>query len=172
MGLLQVNNTDLKNIHFYNNTLIQHQGSLNEGILWIIFTAKSSGMEGGELVPGTVYLTNNLYVLDGVTPWGQLIDPAFVTNNNIVVSYSDPEDADYVDLGFANIAGTDALDFDLVTAQSPAVDAGFDIAGNTRDFFNRTRPIGSAPDIGALEFDSAQVECIPRFPAVSIQPLN
>jgi hypothetical protein len=172
MGLLQVNNTDLENIHFYNNTLIQHQGSLNEGILWIIFTAESSGMEGGELVPGTVYLTNNLYVLDGVIPWGQLIDPAFVTNNNIVLSYSGPEDADYVDLGFANIAGTDAWDFNLVTAESPAVDAGSDIAGNTLDFFNRTRPIGSAPDIGALEFDSAQVECIPRFPAVSIQPLN
>ena len=33
MGLLQVNNTDLENIHFHNNTLIQRPGSLNEGIL-------------------------------------------------------------------------------------------------------------------------------------------
>ena len=129
-------------------------------------------MEGGELVPGTVYLINNLFVLDGVTPLGQLTDPAFVTDNNIVVSYSGPEDADYVDLGFADITGTGASDFDLVTAESPAVNAGSDIAGNTLDFFNRTRPIGSTPDIGALEFDSAQAECIPRFPADSIQPLN
>lgn len=165
MGLLQVNNTDLENIHFYNNTLIQHQGSLNEGILWIIFTAESSGMEGGELVPGTVYLINNLFVLDGVTPLGQLTDPAFVTDNNIVVSYSGPEDADYVDLGFADITGTSASDFDLVNADSPAVDAGADIVGNTLDYFNRERPSGIAPDIGAMEFGSAQTECIPRFPA-------
>ncbi len=91
MGLLQVNNTDLENIHFYNNTLVQHAGSLNDGILWIIFTAESSGMTGGYLVPGTVHLTNNLFALDGVTSWFQLIDPAFVTVNNIVVSYSDSE---------------------------------------------------------------------------------
>jgi hypothetical protein len=163
MGLLQVNNTDLENIHFYNNTLIQHKGSINEGILWIIFTAVSSGMKGGRLVPGTVYLTNNLYVLDGVTPWGRLIDPAFVTNNNIVVSYSGPEDVNYVDLGFADITGTYASDFDLVNADSPAVDAGADIVGNILDYFNRKRPNGTAPDIGAMEFGSAQTECIPRF---------
>jgi hypothetical protein len=48
-----------------------------------------------------------------------------------------------------------------------AVDAGADIAGNALDFFNRMRPNGSAPDIGALEFGSTQSECIPRFPAVS-----
>jgi hypothetical protein len=116
MGLLQVNNTDLENIHFYNNTLIQHRGSLNQGILWIIFTAESSGMEGGDLEPGTVHLTNNLYVLDGVTPSrDQLIDPAFDTNNNLVVSYSGPGDPKYVDLGFARIEGTAAQDFDLWT---------------------------------------------------------
>jgi hypothetical protein len=167
MGLLQVNNTDLENIHFYNNTLIQHAGSLNAGILWIIFTATSSGMEGGMLVPGTVHLTNNLYVLDGVTSWFPLIDPAFVTNNNMLASYWGPQDPNYVDLGFANIAGTTASDFDLVNAVSPAVDAGADMAGNTLDYFNRARPNGSAPDIGALEFGSYQTKCIPRFPTVS-----
>ena len=165
MGLLQVNNTDLENIHFYNNTLIQRPGSLNAGILWIIFTATSSGMEGGRLVAGTVHLTNNLYVLHGVTSWFRLIDPAFVTRNNLLVSYSGPEDPGYVDLGFANIAGKAAWDFNLVKADSPAVDAGADIADNMLDYFNRERPHGSAPDIGAMEFDSPQVECIPRFPA-------
>jgi hypothetical protein len=81
-----VNNANLENIDFYNNTLIQRPGSLNAGILWIIVTATSSGMKGGELVPGTVRPTNNLYVLDGVTGWLRLIDPAFDTQNNILVS--------------------------------------------------------------------------------------
>jgi hypothetical protein len=169
MGLLQVNNTDLENIHFYNNTLIQHPGSLNAGILWIIFTATSSGMEGGRLVPGTVHLTNNLYVLDGVANWYRLfnpafdMDPAFGIQNNIVASYSGPQDPQYVDLGFANIAGNAESDFILVKAGSPAVDAGADIAGNKLDFFNRARPNGSAPDIGALEYGAYQTQCIPRF---------
>jgi hypothetical protein len=122
-------------------------------------------MEGGRLVAGTVHLTNNLYVLHGVTSWFRLIDPAFVTRNNLLVSYSGPEDPGYVDLGFANIAGKAAWDFNLVKADSPAVDAGADIADNMLDYFNRERPHGSAPDIGAMEFDSPQVECIPRFPA-------
>jgi hypothetical protein len=56
------------------------------------------------------------------------------------------------------------LDFDLVNADSPAVDAGADIAGNTLDYFNRARPEGSAPDIGAMEFGAAQTECIPPSP--------
>jgi hypothetical protein len=168
MGLLQVNNTDLENIHFYNNTLIQRPGSLNEGILWIIFTAESSGMEGGELIPGTVHLTNNLYVLHGIyRPRNFLIDDAFDEHSEIFASYSGPEDANYVDLGFANIEGNAPQDFDLVEAGSPAVDAGADISGNALDYFNRLRPFGNAPDIGAMEFGSAQIECIPRFPAVS-----
>jgi hypothetical protein len=169
MGLLQVNNTNLENVHFYNNTLIQHPGSHNSGYLWIIFTSTSSGMQGGELVPGTVFLTNNLYVLDGVAPsWYQLINPAFVTRNNLVIQYTSHQDPSYIDLGFANIAGTTASDFTLVKANSMAVDAGAQIDDNTLDFFNRTRPRGSAPDIGALEFGSTQVECVPRFPAPTI----
>jgi hypothetical protein len=169
MGLLQVNNTNLENIHFYNNTLIQHPGSLNAGILWIIFTATSSGVSGGDLVPGTVHLTNNLYVLDGVTSWFRLIDPAFDTKNNIVVSYRGHEDPNYVDLGFANITGNAASDFSLVKINSPAVDAGADIDDNMLDFYNRARPTGIAPDIGAMEFGSAQIACIPRFPAPSVR---
>jgi hypothetical protein len=168
MGLLQVNNTDLDNIHFYNNTLIQRPGSLNAGILWIIFTATSSGMSGGSLVPGTVHLTNNLFVLDGITSWYQLINPAFVTRNNLLVSYSSPTDPRYVDLGFADIAGNNASDFMLVKPNSPAVDGGAYIDGDTMDFFNRGRLSGRAPDVGALEFGSTQMECIPRFPAPSV----
>lgn len=163
MGLLQVNNTDLDNIRFYNNTLIQRKGSINAGYLWIIFTAVSSGMQGGKLVPGTVFLSNNLFVLDGVKSWGRLIDPAFVTNNNILVSYTGPEDPNYVDLGFADVTGIWASDFDIVNANSPVVDAGIDIVGNTLDYFNRQRPNGKATDIGAMEYGSTQTECLPRF---------
>jgi hypothetical protein len=163
MALLQVNNTDLQNINFYNNTLVQHKGSLNEGILWIIFTDVSSGMQGGALVPGTVPLTNNLYVLDGIPTYWSLIDPAFDTKNNILASYSGTQDYKYVNLGFANIAGNSPSDFDLVKAGSPAVDAGADIASNQLDYFNRARPNGKMPDIGAMEFGARQTECLPRF---------
>jgi hypothetical protein len=91
------------------------------------------------------------------------MDPAFDTENNIVASYTGPQDPRYIDLGFANIAGTAASDFNLVKAGSPAVDAGASIAGNTLDYFNRARPNGGALDIGALEFGSYQTKCIPRF---------
>jgi len=96
-----------------------------------------------------------------------LIHSAFDELNDIFASYTGPEDPNYMDLGFANIDGNTPQDFDLVNAGSPAVDAGADIADNTLDYFNRTRPIGSAPDIGALEFGSAQIVCIPRFPVQS-----
>lgn len=169
MALLQVNNINLENVHFYNNTLIQRPDSLNAGILWIIFTATSSGMEGGDLLPGTVHLTNNLFVLHrlGYRPRNWLIDDAFDEHNDIYTSYSAPGDSYYIDLGFANIEGNTPLDFDLVNADSPAVDAGAHIDGNTRDYFNRERSYGGSPDIGAMEFGSAQVECLPRFPAPS-----
>ncbi|MDM7996693.1 MAG: right-handed parallel beta-helix repeat-containing protein [Acidobacteriota bacterium] len=184
MGLLQVNNINLENIHFYNNTLIQRPGSLNAGLLWVIFTSTSSGMQGGALMPGTVRLTNNLFVLHGVKPWSWpsnygwpsnsmaasvLIDDAFVTQNNIVLSYPDINSPNYVDLGFANISGIAPSDFDLVNSDSPAVDTGADINANALDYFNRARPAGSAPDIGAMEYGSTQLECLPRYPAPSIR---
>jgi hypothetical protein len=170
MGLLQVNNTNLENVHFYNNTLIQHPGSLNAGYLWVIFTATSSGMEGGQLEPGTVFLTNNLIVQDGIPVnwYQQQLNAPFVWKNNLVVNYTSHNDPGYIDLGFANIAGTNASDFNLVKPNSRAVDSGAEIADNTLDFFNRSRFRGAAPDIGALESSSVQVECIPRFPAPSI----
>jgi hypothetical protein len=55
-----------------------------------------------------------------------------------------------------------------VNPDSPAADAGADISGNTLDYFNRARPNGNAPDIGALEFGSIQTECMPRFPSGSL----
>jgi hypothetical protein len=91
-------------------------------------------MEGGTLVPGTVHLTNNLYALHNIfriRNW--LLDNAFDEHNDIFASYSGPEDPNYADLGFANILGTTPEDFDLMSADSPAVDTGADIPGNTLD---------------------------------------
>jgi hypothetical protein len=159
MGLLQVNNTDLRNIRFYNNTLVQRANSTSAGLLWIIFTDTSSGMTGGELLPDTVFLTNNLFVFDGVTTFGDLIDPAFAQTTNLVISTSQQ------DPGFVDISGDTAPDFDL-TSSSPAINTGTLLPDNTLDYL--TRPIpdpdGSA-DIGAFEFGSTQGACLPpRLP--------
>jgi hypothetical protein len=153
MGLLQVNNTILQNVQFYNNTLIQRPGTINEGMLWSIFTATSSGFTGGEVERDTVFLTNNLFVLDRVNPDPQFqIHENFNSQNNIVRTYTSTADANYNDLGFSNIAGTEADDFDLTNAGSPAVDAGIMILDNELDFFDRSRPNGNGPDIGAFEY--------------------
>lgn len=153
MGLLQVNNTILRNVQFYNNTLIQRPGSVNEGMLWSIFTATSSGFTGGVVDRDTVFLTNNLFVLDRVTPDPQFqIHENFNSQNNIVRTYSGTGDADYNDLGFANIAGNEAGDFDLTRQGSPAVDTGVMHLDNQFDYFDRTRPNGGGPDIGAFEY--------------------
>jgi hypothetical protein len=153
MGLLQVNNTILRNVQFYNNTLIQHPGTLNEGMLWSIFTATSSGFTGGEVERDTVFLTNNVFVLDRVNPDPQFqIHENFNAQHNIVRTYSSTADAGYNDIGFANIAGTGARDFDLTDSGSPAVDAGIMLLDNGLDFFDRSRPNGNGPDIGAFEY--------------------
>jgi MYXO-CTERM domain-containing protein len=150
MGLLQVNNTDLSNIEFYNNTLVQRQDSPNAGLLWIIFTDTSSGMTGGELVPGTVSLINNLFVFDGVTTWGDPIDAAFDQTTNLIINTADQ------DPGFLNLSGTSATDFDL-TASSPAIDVGTLIANNTLDYLNRAVPDPSGlTDIGAFEYGATE----------------
>lgn len=161
MGLLQVNNTDLENIQFYNNTLVQHAGSLNEGLLWIIFTDTSSGFTGGELVADTVFLKNNLFVLDGVYPAPELIHENFNTSNNIVRVYSSQNVSNYNDLGFANITGVTAADFELVDPQSDAVDTGLLISDSPLDYFNRSRTVGRSTDIGALEHGASQEQCLP-----------
>ncbi len=153
MGLMQVNNTNFRNIQFNNNTLIQRPGTRNPGMLWSVFTATSSGMTGGDVVPGTMFLTNNLYVLDGVQirePFG--IHPNMDQKNNIVRIYGSRTASDYNDLGFANIAGTAAEDFDIIKITSPAVDKGVAVGTMALDFLDRSRPNGSAPDIGAFEY--------------------
>jgi hypothetical protein len=152
MGLLQVNNTKLKNLRFFNNTLIQHKGSINEGMLWNIYTSMSSGFTGGYLEKDTVFLLNNLFIFDGVTPVQTPIHPNFNSINNIVRVYKSPADTSYNDVGFANISGINPVDFDLINPESPAVNKGSVIAGNVLDYSNRARPNGNGPDIGAFEY--------------------
>jgi hypothetical protein len=155
MGFLQVNNTDFENVHYYNNTSVQRKDSMNAGQLWIIYTGPSSGWTGGELLPNTVFLTNNFFVFDDVTPFPNLIDENFNQTTNLVLETSKQEP------GLVNIGGSTPSDFDLIEG-SPAIDKGTAIEGNILDFMNRTIPDPSgATDIGAYEFDSVQETCLP-----------
>ena len=153
LSLLQVNNTDLVNIKWENNTIVQHAGSVNSGIMAIVFTATSSGMSGGALMPNTVFWTNNLWVFDGVNQMQP--DKNFVQTTNLITK-TDP--------GFANLKGQAAADYDLV-AGSQAIDKGTLLADITLDFLNRTVPDSASgkPDIGAFEYNSTQVSTPPIY---------
>ena len=115
--LLQVNNTNLSNIQWNNNTVVQHSGSTNAGMLTTIFTGTSSGTSGGELAVGAVSLTNNLIIFDGVRVFGAAIHENITQTTNLVV------DTASQDPGVVNVKGTTAEDYDL-TSSSPAVNAG------------------------------------------------
>jgi hypothetical protein len=58
LHLLQVAITDIHNFKWENNTLVQHKGSLNAGILMVVYTAMASGMTGGQLYEDSIYWTN------------------------------------------------------------------------------------------------------------------
>jgi MYXO-CTERM domain-containing protein len=154
LSLLQVSNTDLKNIKWENNTIVQHKGSVNAGIMAVVYTACSSGMCGGSLQPNTVFWTNNLWVFDGVTQLSP--DSNFVQTTNLITK-TDP--------GFINLKGTTAADYDLI-AGSAAIDNGTVLADITLDFLNRTSPDSASgkQDIGAFEYNSTQVSPPPTYP--------
>ncbi len=150
LHLLQVANTDMHNLRWYNNTLVQHKGSINAGILMVVYTAVASGMSGGQLYEDSIYWTNNLFVADGVTFMNP--DSMVVQTSNLII-----KDASKQDPGFVNLKGTNATDYDLV-ATSPAVNAGTLLPSITLDFLNRKVPDPSGkPDIGAFEADSTVV---------------
>jgi MYXO-CTERM domain-containing protein len=145
LSLLQVSNTDLKNIKWENNTIVQHKGSVNAGIMAIVYTACSSGMCGGSLLPNTVFWTNNLWVFDGVTQLQP--DKNFVQVTNLITK-TDP--------GFVNLKGMTATDYDL-TAGSAAIDQGTLLSEITLDFLNRKVPdSGGRADVGAFEYNAGQ----------------
>lgn len=163
MGFLQVNNTDFANIHYYNNTNVQRADSPGAGNLWILYAGAPSDPTVGELLPGTVFLTNNLFVFDDVTVSGDPIDPNFEQTDNLVIYTADENP------GFINIDGNSETDFDL-TAESPAVNAGTVVAGNNLDFINRivADPSG-LPDVGAFEHGSSRLGCIPSRSPVKVK---
>jgi MYXO-CTERM domain-containing protein len=145
--LLQVNNTEMSNVTFTNNTVVQRSGSLNSGMVVTVFDGYSSGTEGGTLDPGEVSMTNNLIVFDGVTSFGDVIDPAIAQVNNLILNTSSQSP------GLVNLAGSTAEDFDLVEG-SPAIDAG-EVTTYALDYLNRTVPDTSGVfDVGAFEYGS------------------
>jgi MYXO-CTERM domain-containing protein len=148
LHLLQVANTDMHNIRWTNNTLVQHKGSLNAGILMVVYTAVASGMSGGQLYDDSIYWTNNYFVADGVN--FQNPDSRVIQTSNIII-----KDASKQDPGFVNLQGTNATDYDLVQT-SPAVNAGTVVPAYTIDFLNRTTPdpTSGQTDVGAFEYDS------------------
>lgn len=148
--LLQVNNTEMSNVRFENNTVVQHTGSYNAGMVVTVFDGFSSGTTGGTLDPGEVTTTNNLIILDGVTSFGDVIASAITQTTNLVINTSSQ------DPGVVNLAGTAAADFDLLET-SPARDQGTVLAGRTQDFLNRGVPDSSGvTDIGAFEYGGTE----------------
>ncbi len=146
--LLQVNNTEMSNVTFTNNTVVQRSGSYNSGMVVTVFDGFSSGTEGGTLDPGEVSMTNNLVILDGVTSFGDVIDPAIAQAGNLIINTSSQNP------GVVNLAGTTAEEFDLVEG-SPAIDVG-QVTSYALDYLNRTTPDPSGlPDVGAFEYGSS-----------------
>jgi len=142
--LLQVNNTEMSNVSFTNNTVVQRPDSYNTGMVVTVFDGYSSGTEGGTLDPGEVSMTNNLIIFDGVTSYGDVIDPAITQATNLIINTSDESP------GFFNLAGTAAADFDLMEG-SPAIDVGTATSYGV-DFLDRTVPANGVTDVGAFEF--------------------
>lgn len=155
--LLQVNNTEMSNIRFENNTVVQHPDSYNAGMVTTIFDGFSSGTSGGSLDPGEVLMTNNLIILDGVTSFGDVIASAITQSSNLVINTANQEP------GVVNVAGTAAADFDLI-AGSPAIDAG-EPTSHVLDFLNRQVPAASGvPDVGAFEYGATTDTERPEVP--------
>ena len=92
-------------------------------------------------------------------PSSELLPENFETESVLLAQTADQG---YEDLGFADISGTAALDFDLVNPNSPAVNAGTDISEGGLDYLNRVRIVVGGTDIGAFEHGATQIECIPR----------
>jgi hypothetical protein len=142
--LLQVNNTEMSNVTFTNNTVIQRPDSYNTGMVVTVFDGYSSGTEGGTLDPGEVSMSNNLIIFDGVTSFGDVIDPAITQATNLIINTSDQ------DPGLFDLTGMTAASFDLVEG-SPAIDVGSATSYGT-DFLDRAVPANGTTDVGAFEF--------------------
>jgi hypothetical protein len=159
MGFVEVGYTSIDDLRFYNNTMVQHQATAEAGYVWMVKPALFDGIGPMTLSPGSVSLTNELYILDNV---GFKNNPPInvdIVQNNVLLSQ--PGTVGYQDTGVANLGGVAPWDFDLVRPGGAAVDGGTDIPSGDLDFFNRTRKVGTAVDIGAFEYGAGQEQCIP-----------
>ena len=93
----------------------------------------------------TVFLTNDLFVLDGfgAQDYVAVLDENLNLQNTLTIK------SPGASAGFVNVAGSTPADFDLV-AGSPAIDQG-STTTHPLDVLNRVAPFGSARDIGAFE---------------------
>jgi MYXO-CTERM domain-containing protein len=173
ISLLQVNNTKLINVRWENNTIVHHDMgttttadgtkiNLNDfgssAIQAIAFNSTSSGVTGGgEISPGDIYWTNNLWYFDPkVKPYNQ-IDVSHRGSDALLANITVTGDVLVTtDPGFKDITSkSDPAAYDLV-AGSIAIDKGTSddsiVKFVTLDFLGRARPAGSAYDLGAFEF--------------------
>jgi hypothetical protein len=116
------------------------------------------GTEGGGLNEGTIYLLNNIFWNPGDAPEMYGATETLFASNNLIRGdyYGD----DHVS---ANPAFTDTLAFNLSTG-SPAISAGATlktmngivVAAPSKDIYSnpRPQPVGSFPDLGAVESPS------------------
>ena len=113
--LLQVNNTNLSNVRWENNTVVHHKAeAINPGMLVTVFTGTSSGVSGGSLQKDTVFLTNDLFILDGFGAQ----DYVAALDENLNLQNTQTIKSPGTSAGVVNVAGTTPADFDLVCRQS------------------------------------------------------
>jgi MYXO-CTERM domain-containing protein len=173
ISLLQVNNTKLTNVRWENNTIVHHDvGSttaadgtkvnLNDfgssSIQAIAFNATSSGVTGGgEISPGDIYWTNNLWYFDPKVKPYNLIDVTHRGSDTLLANITVAGDVVVTtDPGFKDITSkSDPAAYDLVVG-SIAIDKGVTDTSITQfvttDFLGRARPAGGVYDLGAFEF--------------------
>ena len=179
ISLLQINNTKLTNVRWENNTIVHHflstvtdasgtaidMNDFASSYLQVIaFNNTSSGVAGGgELSQGDVYWTNNLWYFDPQI-FKKLpsagVDATHASTDQFVKNIVITGDKFFTsDPGFVDIASTtDPRAYDLKPG-SAAIDQGVsdsNIAADVpTDFADRARPVGTAYDLGAFEFQNS-----------------
>jgi hypothetical protein len=178
ISLLQINNTKLTNVRWENNTIVHHDRGTTTGaddstinlndfgssaIQALAFNDTSSGVTGGgEIATGDIYWTNNLWYFDPKVKPYNLQDSTHLSSDQFLKNITVTGDVLVTsDPGFRDIASTtDPTAYDLVKGSS-AIDKGVTDTSIstyvTTDFSGRTRPVGTAYDLGAFEYtgDSA-----------------
>jgi hypothetical protein len=176
ISLLQINNTKLTNVRWENNTIVHHflptvtdaaGTSINMNdfassyIQVIAFNSTSSGVTGGgELSPGDVYWTNNLWYIDPAITNFSPTDATHTSTDQFVKNIVMAGDKVFrTDPGFVDITSkTDPSAYNL-TKVSAAIDQGVTNSDITTDvatdFLDRPRPVGAAFDLGAFEYQNS-----------------